>query len=95
MTRKTTLRIAIFFILVPVSFIPSIAQQSRASKGNLLVQIRRPSIDPLNSVFPLRIHTPYRSINGTNNNISSSSKTTWGCGRYNFIQGNAGAIWPK
>jgi hypothetical protein len=78
MTRKTTLRIAIFFILVPVSFIPSIAQQSRASKGNLLVQVRRPSIDPLNSVFPLRIHAPYRTINGANNNISSSSKTSWG-----------------
>ena len=78
MPRKTILQTAIFFILVPVSFIQSSAQQSRASKGNMLVQVRRPVIDPLSSVFPLRIHAPYRSINGANNNISSSSKTNWG-----------------
>ena len=78
MTRKTTLQTAIFFILVPVSFIPLLAQQSRASKGNLLVQVKRPSIDALASVVPSSIHAPYRSINGTNNNISSSSKTNWG-----------------
>ncbi len=77
MPRKTILQTAIFFILVPVSFIPSIAQQSRAVKGNLLVQIKRPLIDPL-TVVSLRVHAPYRSINGTNNNISSSSKTNWG-----------------
>src|SRR5438552_3759704 len=77
MSRKTILQTAIFFILFSVSFIPSIAQ-SRATKGNLLVQVRRPLIDPLASVVSLRIHAPYRSINGANNNISSSSKTNWG-----------------
>src|SRR5262245_4079380 len=77
MSRKIILQAAIFFILVPVSVIQSYAQQSRASKGNLLVQVRRVSIDPL-TVFPLRIHSKNRSINGTNNNISSSSKTNWG-----------------
>jgi hypothetical protein len=44
----------------------------------MLTQTRPISIDPLNTVIPLRIHPPYRSINGTNNNISSSSKTNWG-----------------
>src|SRR6185295_17318125 len=78
MPRKTILQAAIFFILVPVSFIQLSAQQSRASKGNLLAQARSPLVDPLSSVFPLRIHAPYRSINGSNNNISSSSKTNWG-----------------
>jgi len=77
MSRKTILQTVIFFILVPVSIIQSSAQQSRAMKGNLLVQIKRASVDPL-TVLPLRIHAPYRSINGTNNNISSSSKTNWG-----------------
>jgi len=77
MSRKTILQTAIFFILVLVSVIQSSAQQSRAMKGNLLVQTKRTSVDPLN-VLPLRIHTPYRSINGTNNNVSSSSKTNWG-----------------
>ena len=74
MPRKTILQAAIFFILVPVSFIQLSAQQSRASKGNLLAQARGPLVDPLSSVFPLRIHAPYRSINGSNNNISSPSK---------------------
>jgi len=78
MTRKTTLHIAFFFILVPVSFIPSVAQQNKAFKGNLFIQSKPPSIDPLASVRSLRIHAPYRSINGSNNNISSSSKTNWG-----------------
>ncbi len=78
MCRKTILQTAVFFILVSVSFIQSSAQQSRATKGNLLVQVRRPLIDPLAGVLPLKIHSPYRSINGTNNNISSSSKTNWG-----------------
>ena len=78
MTRKTTLHIAFFFILVPVSFIPSVAQQNKAFKGNLFIQSKPPLIDPLASVRSLRIHAPYRSINGSNNNISSSSKTNWG-----------------
>jgi len=78
MTRKTTLHIAVFFILVPVSFIPSVAQQNKAFKGNLFIQSKPPLIDPLASVRSLRIHAPYRSINGSNNNISSSSKTNWG-----------------
>ena len=77
MSRKTILQTAIFFILVPASFSQSIAQQSRAIKGNLFVQVRRTSIDPL-TVLPLRTHAPNRSINGTNNNISGSSKTNWG-----------------
>jgi peroxidase len=76
--RKTILQAAIFFIFVPVSFIPSIAQQSRAVKGNLLVQVNRLSTDPLSNGLLQRVHVPYRSINGTNNNISSSSKTNWG-----------------
>jgi len=78
MTRKTTLRIAIFFILVPVSFFQSLAQQTRASKGNLLEQVKSQSIDPLVTVSPPTTHAPYRSINGANNNISSSSKANWG-----------------
>jgi len=78
MTRKTTLHIAFFFILVPVSFIPCVAQQNKAFKGNLFIQSKPPLIDPLASVRSLRIHAPYRSINGSNNNISSSSKTNWG-----------------
>ena len=77
MSRKTILQTAIFFILVPVSFSQSIAQQSRAVKGNLLVEVTRTSIDPL-IVLPVRTRAPNRSINGTNNNISSSSKTNWG-----------------
>src|SRR5690349_9198259 len=77
MSRKTILQAAIFFILVPASFIQSEAQQSRAVKGNLLTQVKPLLIDPL-TVFPLRIHAPYRSINGANNNVSSSSKTNWG-----------------
>ncbi len=78
MSRKTILQTVIFFILVPVSFVHSIAQVSRAAKGNMLAGVKPISIDPLNVVIPLRIHAPYRSINGTNNNISSSSKTNWG-----------------
>jgi len=77
MSRKTFLQTAIFFILVPVSFRQSIAQQSRATKGNLLVEVKSPSIDPL-TALPLSTHAANRSINGANNNISSSSKTNWG-----------------
>jgi peroxidase len=77
MSSKTFLQTAIFFILVPVSFCQSIAQQSRAAKGNLLVEVKTPSIDPL-TALPLSTHAPNRSINGANNNISSSSKTNWG-----------------
>ena len=77
--RKAILQAAIFFILVPVSVIPSIAQQSsRAVKGNLLVHVNSPSTDPLSTGLFQRVHVPYRSINGANNNISGSSKTNWG-----------------
>ena len=77
MTRKTILQAAIFFIFVPVSFTQSIAQPSRATKGNLLAEVKSTSIDPLTSVS-ITERSPYRSINGANNNISSSSKTNWG-----------------
>src|SRR6476469_6388811 len=78
MSWKVILQTVIFFILVPVAFIPSIAQQSRAVKGNLLVQVTSSSTDPLTNGLLLRVHAPYRSINGANNNISSSSKVNWG-----------------
>jgi len=77
MSRKAFLQTAIFFILVPVSFVPSIAQPNRAIKGSLLVEVKRQSVDPL-TVVPLKVHAPNRSINGANNNISSSSRTNWG-----------------
>src|SRR6478672_5500391 len=78
MSSKAILQPAIFFILVFAPFIQPIAQQSRASKGNLLVQVRTLSIDPLTNGVSSGTHAPYRSINGSNNNISSSSKTNWG-----------------
>ena len=78
MSWKAILQTVIFFILVPAAFIPSIAQQSRAVKGNLLVQVTSSSTDPLTNGLLLRVHAPYRSINGANNNISSSSKVNWG-----------------
>lgn len=86
MSRKTILQTAIFFILVPVLFVRSNAQQSRASKGNLFIQSSSPSIDPLAAVLPLQTHAQYRSINGSNNNISSNSKTNWGAAGINLFR---------
>jgi len=86
MSRKTVLQTAIFFILVPVSFIQLKAQQSRAMKGNLLMQVKRPLIDPLTVLPLLRIHSPYRSINGANNNISNSSRSNWGAAGINLFR---------
>ncbi len=77
MPRKIILQTAIFFILVPVSFIQLIAQQSRATKGKLFIEIKRPAIDALSSGPSLGVHAPFRSINGSNNNIGNS-KTNWG-----------------
>jgi hypothetical protein len=75
---KIILQTAIFFILVLVSFIQSLAQQTRASQGNLLEQVKSQSIDPLVSASAPTTRAQYRSINGANNNISSSTKANWG-----------------
>src|SRR6185295_2472437 len=59
------------------------AQQNRSSKGNLFVrQQLSPSQlrDLIESLLrrPNRIRLPFRSYDGTNNNIGSAQKALWG-----------------
>ncbi|HMG68623.1 MAG TPA: peroxidase family protein, partial [Chitinophagaceae bacterium] len=77
MPRKTFLPITMLLLLSSLSFFKINAQQKKSFKGKLFIQTLHPATDPLFNRIPLRIHSLYRSVNGTNNNIGNS-KNAWG-----------------
>ncbi|HEY0432530.1 MAG TPA: peroxidase family protein, partial [Chitinophagaceae bacterium] len=66
-------------VILMTGFLRVSAQQPRAVKGRLFLQSpATTTIEPLSAIQSLRSHVPYRTYNGTNNNISGLLKRNWG-----------------
>lgn len=70
---RTTLYLAFFLLF----FVNTYSQVNRADKGKLFLQLKSPSTDPLRDNNPQLNRSPFRTINGTNNNINRS-RLEWG-----------------
>jgi hypothetical protein len=79
MSKKPIVLTALCFIFISMPFIKSLAQQKKSVNGKLFLHEPHPATDRFTArMLPVRIHSPYRTFNGTKNNISSSQRTAWG-----------------
>lgn len=77
MTKKSILSAAMCCVFVLMPFIKISAQQTKFIQDfpdKRFIHFPRGTCNPINN----GIHPPYRTYDGTNNNISSSSKKEWG-----------------
>jgi peroxidase len=79
MSRKPFLLTAIFFVVASMSFINGFAQRRiPVQRKPFIFQSRPIPGGPVNVVHLSRIHTAYRTYDGTNNNIDNNQKAGWG-----------------